>query len=35
MNIENQKRVIEINHALSGIFGDETRTTAVKINEAR
>lgn len=32
MNIENQKRVIEINHALSGIFGDEAKTTAVKIN---
>lgn len=35
MNIESQKRIIEINHALSGVHGDDMKTSAVKINEAR
>lgn len=35
MNIESQKRVIEINHALSGVHGDLMKTSAIRINEAR
>ena len=32
MNKDSQKRIIEINHAISGIFGAEVKTTAFKIN---
>jgi hypothetical protein len=35
MNIESQKRVIEINHALSGVHGEDMKASAIKINEAR
>ena len=33
--MDNQKRIIEINHALSGIHGEHMKTTAFKVNEAR
>ena len=32
MNKESQKRIIEINHGISGIFGEDVKTTASKIN---
>ena len=32
MNIESQKRIIEINHALSGIHGDDMKSSPVRIN---
>ncbi len=32
MNKESQKRIIEINHAISGIYGEDIKTTAFRIN---
>ena len=33
--MDNQKRIIEINHALSGIHGEIMKGTAFKVNETR